>query len=296
MDRTYNLRTTEDGWKTVDPKPTPEELQDFYAQKYFQEEHGPYTAKPSADDLAHRDLQSRILLHAVEKARGAPAPGATLLDIGCGEGFLLKAASEAGYAVRGFDFSDYAINAFNPDFAKFVTFGDAFASLDAAIEAREQVDVCVMEHVMEHVADPEELMTRLPGVLKPGGVVAISVPNDFNPVQAKAMAKGHIDKEFWVVPPEHLSYFNSGNLRAFFERKGFEILGAYGDFPIDWYLFHPGSNYIADRSRGKAAHLARMQLSLTLAQNGLDAYYDLLKAFHGVGVGRSNTIIARHRG
>jgi len=33
-----------------------------------------------------------------------------------------------------------------------------------------------------------------------------------------------------------------------------------GDFPIDWFIFNPGSNYVRDKSVIKAAHKARVQI------------------------------------
>ena len=79
-----------------------------------------------------------------------------MLEIGCGEGgWFLKAADAAGYAVRGLDFSDDGLKRFNSAFLDRVTFGDAFEKLDALIAAGATADVCVMEHVLEHVLDPE---------------------------------------------------------------------------------------------------------------------------------------------
>src|SRR5437588_4841337 len=101
---------------------------------------------------------------------------------------------------------------FNPDLAERVAFGDAFEALDRLIDEGAGVDVCVMEHVLEHVLDPEALLARLPRVLAPGGVVAITVPNDFSAVQLEARALGHIDRDFWVAPAQHLNYFNAQSL------------------------------------------------------------------------------------
>ena len=57
------------------------------------------------------------------------------------------------------------------------------------------------------------------------------------------------------------------------------------DFPIDWYLFHPGSNYIQDRALGKDAHMSRVKLELLLGNNktkDLVAFYTMLaKLGHG---------------
>jgi 2-polyprenyl-3-methyl-5-hydroxy-6-metoxy-1,4-benzoquinol methylase len=290
MTATYELATHPDGWRTVEPKPSAEALKAFYAGEYFQRAHGTYAPDYDASERAHRDLLARLLLHAVATARGAE--GGRLLEVGCGEGWLLAAAASAGYAPRGLDFSDHGLRRFHPELLGAATFGDAFEALERLIEAGEAFDVVAMEHVLEHVRDPEALLARLPRVLGPGGVVAITVPNDFSPIQLAARAAGAIERDFWLAPPQHLNYFEARSLGALLARLGFEIRIAYASFPIDWFLFHPGSNYAADLAAGKPAHRARMAIDLVLAEQGLPAWLKLGEALYGCGAGRSLTVIA----
>jgi len=290
----WSLATEADGWRRVTPTPSAEALKAFYAQEYFQASHGTYAPAYSDEEVAHRRLLARLLLAAIDEARGTPEGGTgNLLEIGCGEGWFLAAADGAGYAVKGLDFSQAGLAAFHPQFLDRAEFGDAFESLDRLIEAGERVDVCVMEHVLEHVADPAALLARLPRLLAPGGVVAITVPNDFSPLQLAARAAGAVDRDFWLAAPQHLNYFNAASLTAFLARAGFELAVAYASFPIDWFLLHPGSNYVADPAQGKPAHRARMAIDLVLAQAGMGAYLGLAKALFACGAGRSLTVIAR---
>jgi SAM-dependent methyltransferase len=286
------LRLHEDGWRSVDPLPSPDELKAFYAQAYFQDSHGTYAQAYSDVELKHRALLAELMLHALSEARGRAA-GGRLLEIGCGEGWFLKAALEAGFDAQGLEFSDYGLKRFNPELAARVAFGDAFEGLDRLIADRASVEVCVMEHVLEHVRDPEALLARLPAILAPGGLVVITVPNDFSALQLEAQALGHIDRAFWVQPPQHLNYFNADNLPRLLARMGFEAAGGYASFPIDGFLFHPGSNYVRDPAAGKAVHEARMALDLTMAGAGMTAFHELAKAYLGCGVGRSLTLIAQ---
>jgi len=290
MTKTYTLVTHPDGWRTVQPLPSAEALKAFYANEYFQASHGTYAPDYSKAERAHRDLIARTLLFAAETARGRGA--GTFLEVGCGEGWLLAAANRAGFDVRGLDFSDDGLKRHHPDLVASATFGDAFDNLERLIETGARFDVVAMEHVLEHVLDPEALLQRLPRLIAPGGVCAITVPNDFSPLQLAARAAGHVDREFWLAPPQHLNYFEAGSLTALLNRLGFEIRLAYASFPIDWFLMHPGSNYIADPAAGKPAHQARLAIDLMLAQNGLPAYLALGKALFGCGAGRSLTVIA----
>ena len=183
----------------------------FYANEYFQVSHGTYAPEYSPAERAHRDLIARTLLFAVEKARGRG--DGTFLEVGCGEGWLLAAAIQAGFEVRGLDFSDDGLRRHHPGLVASATFGDAFDNLEQLIEADARFDVVAMEHVLEHVVDPERLLQRLPRLIAPGGVCAITVPNDFSQLQLTARAAGHIDRDFWLAPPQHLNYFGAPRRR-----------------------------------------------------------------------------------
>jgi 2-polyprenyl-3-methyl-5-hydroxy-6-metoxy-1,4-benzoquinol methylase len=288
---TYRVITHPDGWRRVEPRPTADELRTFYANEYFQASHGTYAPDYSETELAHRDLIARLLLFAAERARGRG--GGRFLEVGCGEGWLLAAAKTAGFEVAALDFSDDGLKRFHPDLLASATFGDAFDNLERLIDAGERFDVVAMEHVLEHVLDPEQLLRRLPRLIAPDGVCAITVPNDFSPLQLAARAAGHVERDFWLAPPQHLNYFEAKSLTALLERLGFETRLAYASFPIDWFLMHPGSNYVADPRAGKPAHRGRMAIDLLLAEAGLPAYLALAQALFGCGAGRSLTVIAR---
>jgi SAM-dependent methyltransferase len=291
MIATHELVTHADGWRTVEPKPSAEALKAFYAGEYFQQSHGTYVPDYDPTERAHRDLLAQLLLHAIETVRRTER--GRLLEVGCGEGWLLAAATRAGYEPHGLDFSDAGLRRHHPELLGAVTFGDAFESLEALTTADEVFDVVAMEHVLEHVRDPEGLLERLPRVLAPGGVVAITVPNDYSAVQLAARASGIVDRDYWLAPPQHLNYFDARSLTALLERLNFDVRLAWASFPIDWFLFHPGSNYIADPAAGKPAHRARMAIDLAIAAQGMPAWLGLGVALFGCGAGRSLTIIAR---
>jgi 2-polyprenyl-3-methyl-5-hydroxy-6-metoxy-1,4-benzoquinol methylase len=291
MTNNYTVVTHPDGWRMAQPRPTPDELKAFYANEYFQASHGTYAPGYSATERAHRDLIARTLLFAAQAARGG-AEGGRFLEVGCGEGWLLAAAQQAGFEISGLDFSDDGLRRFHPGLLDRATFGDAFENLERLIEAGERFDVIAMEHVLEHVLEPERLLVRLTRLIAPGGVCAITVPNDFSLLQLAARAAGHIDRDFWLAPPQHLNYFEARSLAALLGRLGYETRLAYASFPIDWFLMHPGSNYVADPAAGKPAHAARMAIDLMLSDAGMPAYLALGQALFGCGAGRSLTVIA----
>jgi 2-polyprenyl-3-methyl-5-hydroxy-6-metoxy-1,4-benzoquinol methylase len=98
----------------------------------------------------------------------------TLFNIGCGAGQFNTMAADLGFTVRGFE----------PD-------PQAFALADAnrppgrcdveqlsveQIEGEHVADVIVMHDVLEHIEDEAATVARIRRLLKPDGVLVISVP------------------------------------------------------------------------------------------------------------------------
>jgi ubiquinone/menaquinone biosynthesis C-methylase UbiE len=99
-----------------------------------------------------------------------------VLDVGCGTGDITLEIKKLGHEVGGVDFSEVAttkarekgIDARTSDVDKH---GLDFAS--------ESFDYVWMTDVVEHVFDPINLLSETNRVLKPGGQVYLTVPNDF---------------------------------------------------------------------------------------------------------------------
>jgi hypothetical protein len=59
------------------------------------------------------------------------------------------------------------------------------------------------------------------------------------------------------------------------------------DFPIELFLTNEYSNYIIDRSKGKAAHASRVMISKLIYQRGLDKYIKYSEGLAAAGIGRT---------
>ncbi|RDV03172.1 class I SAM-dependent methyltransferase [Undibacter mobilis] len=279
----------EEGFVSVFPLPSLPELQAFYAQQYYQQSASASYQQAYSDlELDYKRMQARLMLHAIDQS-GERA--GTLLDVGCGEGFLLAEAARQNLDVSGIDFSAHAIERFHPELRKTIEIGDAFALLDNMMESGRRFDACVLQNVLEHVIDPRGLLDRLRQLLTPSGRLLITLPNDYSRVQQVAMDTGAIETEYWFSPPQHLHYFTIAAAAALAASRGLAVLDTFADFPIEAYLFHPGSNYVRQRCAGPDAHKARMIMSLICAESGMDAYLTLSRAYAGCGVGRAFTMI-----
>lgn len=295
---TYAKKHLEGGIIAVDPLPDEKALSEYYARKYYQESDGKkstYDASYTPDELEYKKLESRMTLQGMEENISVGRKSLSILDLGCGEGFLVNEAVEKGYQVTGVDFSSFGVEKWNPEILKNCVFGNVYDFLSRNKESEEKYDVCILRNVLEHVIDPPSLLRQIFDVLCDDGIALITVPNDYCDLQKLAMEKKYIDREFWFAPPDHLFYFNTKNIVPFFEKNGFTVLDLFSSFPVDFFLFHSGSNYVMDSAKGKEAHFARISIDLLLAKEGMDKFVNLYRAMAACGIGRDFTVVVRKK-
>ena len=287
----YQLRRNPDGYSSITPAPTANELGKFYSEQYYQSlQTVSYQETHDPLELNSITLKCSALLHTI---RQAGVSDGEFLDIGAGEGFLMNEATKCGYDVTGIDVSSFALGRIFPHLAEKLISGDLYEVLGRLrIEGR-RFSVCSAINVLERVIDSELFLSLIQRLMGPGALLAITVPNDFSKLHELLRTNKMIDRDFWLVPPQHLHYFNSENLQSFLCSQGFDLLDAYSDFPIDRYLLHPGSNYVADPRKGKAAHRARLMLDLMIAESGIDSYLAVYSALFSANIGRDVTVLIR---
>lgn len=164
-----------------------------------------------------------------------PAPHAgRLLDIGCASGHFLAMAAARGYDVEGLDVDERFVALAQAAGLKGVRQG----VLDEGFAREHQgayVAVAIME-VLEHVADPLSFLGLCREMLKPGGFLLVSVPDNRRPTP--------FGRDVWDFPPHHLTRWNPGSLKLALERAGFDP-GDIGSIPISTSEY---SRIWADRS------------------------------------------------
>jgi 2-polyprenyl-3-methyl-5-hydroxy-6-metoxy-1,4-benzoquinol methylase len=126
-----------------------------------------------------------------------------VLDYGCGGGAFVKFLRKHGYThVQGFDeYSD--------------TFGDK-----RVLDAR--YDMILAQDLLEHVAEPWQLLETLSGLLAPAGVVAIGTPN------ADALDLTHPERRVHTLhQPYHRHIFSKRALLGIGDKLGWQLLQYY---------------------------------------------------------------------
>ena len=153
------------------------------------------------------------------------APGGTLMDIGAGVGLLLDEARNMGYRVIGFEPSKpsvreaekyFGIKLFPEEFSKKTL--DSRRSLPRTLMrgANDTINIIVMNHVLEHIKNPKEIIGRCAKTLRDSGTLVVGVPN-FDSFMCR------IKKGKWqsLIPAQHRWQFTLAALDLLVVPHGF---------------------------------------------------------------------------
>lgn len=167
-------------------------------------------------ELAVRDVLWRKRLRLIERHQ----PTGTLLDIGTGDGHFLPHAATR-YAVQCTELSETGAayvrrRGFDPRVGEFLELDVADGSFD----------VITLWHVLEHVPRPGQVLHKVRAALKPGGIVAIAVPNERRPLLLRSRRDNPLGSVDWGEEI-HLTHFLPGTLKRFLASLGFRRL-AFG--------------------------------------------------------------------
>jgi 2-polyprenyl-3-methyl-5-hydroxy-6-metoxy-1,4-benzoquinol methylase len=173
-----------------------------YEQAYYEGDpsvaggYGGYAAQSDwRIEKAHRQVRELIQATALGTGR--------VLDMGSGYGFFRHALEAAGFAHDGLEPSRHAREAARTRFG-FETFAGTLG--DHARGWRERYDAVTLWDVIEHVAEPVELLKTVSACLKTGGIVALKTPNLDCPEAEIFGPRYHSLKR------EHLAYFTPASL------------------------------------------------------------------------------------
>lgn len=276
------------GFYWVKDRPNKEELEKYYGEKYYQEAKGSYEIEYDLNEQNYFINKIAQKSFIIEQHLDDQTPK-RFLDIGCGEGWALSYFKKKGWEVLGLDFSSFGCKKFNPDCSENMIAGNVYENLDKLIDEGRKFDVVWVDNVLEHVTDPEFLVADIKKIVSPSGILVIEVPNDFSVIQEYALKNEYIDKSFWVVIPDHLSYFNKEGLENLLHSFGWESISVIGDYPIDWSLLNPNTNYVKDKTKGKSCHRTRIEFENLLHTMPTEKIVAFYKSMADLGLGRSIT-------
>ncbi len=273
------------GFRHVTPLPDPATIDQLYTEDFYGSLHADYIASQRAN-LPWWRLEFDAKYDLFEER--LPADRRSLLDVGSGPGWFVQHGTGRGWRTVGVEPGRSAAAHTRDELGQQVI-NDFFTP--EAVARLAPVDVVHLHNVLEHVPDPAALLDTAHGALAPGGLVSVTVPNDFNPLQ-EALVSLHGHRRWWVSPREHLNYFDRADLEALLRRRGFEPCAHLASFPLEVFALM-GEDYLAEPALGKVIHGRRMALELALHEAGEGALLGrVYRALGELGLGRTLTVMA----
>jgi ubiquinone/menaquinone biosynthesis C-methylase UbiE len=123
-----------------------------------------------------------------------PQPGDTILDVGCGSGHYARRAAEAGARVVATDVAKNYVEQARAHVGELLAGRCEFRVEDAERLSLpdEAVDKVLMTEVIEHVPHPERAVREATRVLRRGGLLVVSTPSRFSPLNVAYAAKRRV--------------------------------------------------------------------------------------------------------
>jgi 2-polyprenyl-3-methyl-5-hydroxy-6-metoxy-1,4-benzoquinol methylase len=282
--KNQKVRKNHFGYYELVQKPLQKDLESYYSKKYYQEGKGTYISSYSKEEIKffYNKIEQKFLI--IEKYFNTS--GSNFLDIGSGEGWALKYFKKKGWKITGLDFTNFSCKKFNPDCLSSMTLGDIYDSLEILVSKRKKFDIIWMDHILEHVLDPEKLLRVCRQLVSKRGAIMIQVPNDFSILQKYLIRRKLVNKKYWIAPPDHISYFNIKSLETLCKYVGLKKIQLITDFPIDINLLNNNSNYINNPELGKSSHLARVEFENLIHKISKERTIELYSSFANLGLGR----------
>lgn len=212
----------------LNPRPDVSEFETIYPKNYH------------AFDFAENDygivykIRSRLeAKRLLSWCAGLPAD-ARILDVGCGDGFHLKLLKQYGrnnWRLEGIDLDNRAV-----EMAKKSDLKVHLGSVEELNLPENSFDLAFMIQTIEHVENPDKILSAVKQILKPKGKLVIVTDNtdsiDFNLFKKRYWGGYHF--------PRHWNLFNRKSLTKLAKKVGFEV----ADFktqvsPVNWvYSIH----------------------------------------------------------
>jgi SAM-dependent methyltransferase len=247
----------------LSPRPTTEELTEYYQEEYFDQEKPDYSAEHNAIHEYWEEVYGEQLEVVISKLKPCRLHGIAIyegpsrvLDAGCGRDPLFlkslkRIAPQLAHMPQGLE----------PSLPERTRVGDIELYRNWEELPFPGFDVINMGFVLEHAFNPFELLLKAHEHLFVGGVLLAEVPYDFNPVQDR------LDHYECVSTPDHVNYFNPRSLYDLLKRCGFRVEEMRTTYPVELFKLS-GLDYSCDEAARKLLNDRRHVLQRFWAQSG----------------------------
>jgi 2-polyprenyl-3-methyl-5-hydroxy-6-metoxy-1,4-benzoquinol methylase len=218
------------GLVTTSPRPTPDELGQYYPPTYYsylpkaptrtsqilanlRAYKGGYPAEDGVIGSRLWQIAARLFGNFFLFYLPYRGQGKSLLEVGCGTGADLVWARERGWDVHGLELNEGAV-----EIAKKRGLDVQRSTFENAKLQANSFDCIMMLQVLEHLYSPRLALLRCHQLLRSGGLLLVAVPK-FDSWSRYALG------DFWhnLQFPIHLHHFNQPVLEQMIRDAGFQV-------------------------------------------------------------------------
>ena len=185
------------------PRPTSRVLSEIYSEVYAYDLH----------EAIHPEKSFRA--RKLANMFGIPDAGCVAIEIGCGEGILLKYLQSRGVIVFGCELDKKSVDKANLALGDKRVFNLTVENF--LQEVRVKPEYIFISHTLEHFENPLRVMKSLHGICGPNTKVIIAVPNISNVKRWFFPRKWG----YWQVPV-HITHFSKQSLNYLLQKAGFQ--------------------------------------------------------------------------
>ena len=190
------------------PHPSPEQLQAAYATSYYGEGATKF-------GLWIERLRDTFATRRARRLAQSLVTGARIMDIGCGDGRLLRCFQRCGtFELHGIELPGPAAERA----ARIPGLQLHQGTLETAHLPAGSFDLVTLVHVYEHLPMPRNALDQLADLVRPGGQLFLSFPN-ISSWQARTFARDW----FHLDPPRHLNLVPPKTVIKYLGSKGFNL-------------------------------------------------------------------------
>jgi len=173
----------------------------------------------------------------VRRLRPYLKTGSSILDYGCGPGYLIEHLLKLDLQVAGTDTSDESLRKVRGKFGSHPGFIDAFDREQLAASGR-NFDVVIVLEVIEHLYDEalRSLLEHVRRLIRPGGTIILTTPNE-----------EELEKHYILCPVtnelfhrwQHVRKWSQEELRHYLEDNGFAVENCFStNFNLSFHTRH----------------------------------------------------------
>lgn len=192
------------GFLYQSPRPTKALLTEIYRKSYR-------PAEPTPAYLAEKRADAEDKVAWLSKHLGGGGTGRRVLDIGSGEGSLLRGFQQAGWDAYGTEVTESFAKWGEKHFGVNIHVGE----LDERAYRGAHFDLVTLSHILEHIHEPWGFLATVKGRMEAGGKVFVEVPDLLVP-------RGAFSENRFASP--HLWGFSEETLGDLMRKAGFNVV------------------------------------------------------------------------